>query len=177
MVATVRINETNGTSPGTETTGITNSNYGSSDAANLTATSAPISVPASGYNYSYEKWQQLEVVSMGGASEIKNIKVWRSSGTPTGSDTHKGNQHETQATYDTTKQTTYSTPVNTASTIAVNTIPSSEPSGPNLGIGGSLTGSLTAAGKSDFWVHQLGVASSTTAGASMTITWQWDEVI
>jgi len=172
MAATVQISETNGASPGTRTDSITNSNKGSTDAVNLVPATYPI---IAGQN-SYEKWQQIKLVSLGGSVKIKSLRMWRT-GALSGSDVLKGNQHETQGTYDTHKKTAYETPVATTSTIGVNTMPTSAPSNPNLGIAGSLTGELTADGTySDYLVHQLQVNAGTTQGASYTDNYQYDEV-
>ena len=168
MAATTRICETNGTtgSP-SETDSITNSNMGSIAAPNLVAADYPI---AAGTN-SYEKYQRLEVVSMGGSSAVKNIKVWRT-GSLSGSDAHVTNART--SSYGGAE--TFTTPVNTTSTKATQTMPSSEPGSANLGIGGSLTGQLTSAGKSDYLIHQIQVNSSTTAGASTTMNYKYEEV-
>jgi len=72
MAATVRINEYNGAGA-TETTNITNSNMGSTDAVNLDPTAFPI---VNGSN-SFEKWQKLEVTDMGGSTSIQNLQTWR----------------------------------------------------------------------------------------------------
>ena len=162
-MATIRVNEFN-TVNETATNGITNSNYGSTDDANLVAANNPISPDEN----SFEKWQKLEVTDMDGASKVDELKVWRSTGTPSGSDTHVTNARES----DYGGAETFATPTANTSTIATQTMPSSEPTDANLGIGGSLTGSLTDAGSSDYHVHQLQVDSATTTGASMQITYQ-----
>lgn len=166
MAATVQINEFNTVSE-TKTASITNSNMGSTDAVNLTAASYPI-VP--GEN-SYEKWQKLEVTNMGGSSAIKNLKVWRT-GALGGAATHVTNARTTS--YGGAE--TFATPVATASSVADQTMPTSEPASANLGIGGSLTGELTATGASDYLVHQIQTNASDTAGSSTTMNYQYDEV-
>lgn len=165
MAATVRINEYNG-GGATETTGITNSVFGSTDAPNLVASAAPISV---GTN-SYEKWQKLEVTNMGGSSSISDIKVWYT-GTLSGSDDLLTNART--SSYG--GAATYTTPTNSASAVATQVMPSSAPA-TNLGIGGSLGGSLSAPGKSDYLVMQLQVDGGTTSGASLTMNYRYSEV-
>ena len=162
-MATIRVNEFN-TAEETATNGITNSNYGSADEANLTPADNAISPDTN----SYEKWQKLEVTDMDGASKVDQLKVWRSSGTPTGDDSHVTNARET----DYGGAETFATPTADTSTVATQTMPSSEPTDANLGIGGSLTGELTEEGSSDFHVHQIQVSAGTSAGASMQITYQ-----
>lgn len=165
MAATVQINEYNGAGQ-TKTASITNSNYGSTDAVNLVAATYPITAG----NYSYEKWQKLEVTAMGGSSKVKDIKVWYT-GTLSGSDTLKSNVKTSAYA----GAPSYATPVATVSSIAINTMPTAAPA-TNLGIGGSLTGELTAAGYSDYQTSQIFVHSATTAGATLTINWRYTEV-
>ena len=164
--ATVEICESNGASE-TVTHNISNTNMGSADSANLDAAANPITA---GQN-SYEKWQRFHVTAMGGSSEIKNLKVWRT-GSLGGSAVHKTNARE--SSYG--GAATYATPTASASTVATQTMPTSEPAGANLGIGGSLTGSLTAAGYSDYLVHQIQTDAADTAGSSSTMNYQYDEV-
>jgi len=54
-------------------------------------------------------------------------------------------------------------------------MPTSEPSGANLGIGGSLAGSLTTTGTSDLLVHQIQTDAGDVVGASCTMHYQYDE--
>lgn len=161
-MATIRINEFN-TAGETATNGITNSNMGSTDAANITASAYPINPDEN----SFEKWQKLEVTNMDGASTVDQIKVWRT-GALSGADAHVTNART--STYGGAE--TFATPSDTTSTVATQTMPSSEPSGANLGIGGSLTGTLSAEGSSDYHVHQIQVDTATTAGASTTLNYQ-----
>ena len=165
MAATVQINEFN-TVGETKTANITNSNMGSSDAVNLVAADYPI-VP--GEN-SYEKYQKIEVTAMGGSSKIDKLKVWRVTAMG-GSAVHLTNARE--SSYGGAES--FVTPAVTDSTPATETMPTTEPSGANLGIGGSLTGELTAAGSSDFLVHQIQTDAGDVAGASCTMHYQYDE--
>ena len=165
MAATVQINEFN-TVGETKTASITNTNMGDTDAVNLD----PVAYPVTPGNYTYEKWQKIEVTAMGGSSAIDNLKIWRT-GALGGSATHKTNARET--TYGGAE--TYATPIKTVSTIATETMPTSEPSGANLGIGGALAGSLTAAGSSDYLVHQIGTDAGDVAGSTSTMNYQYDE--
>lgn len=165
MAATVQINEFNTVSE-TKTANITNSNMGSVDSPNLDAVANPI---AAGDN-SFEKWQKMEVTNMGGSSKIDNLKVWRT--TALGSyASHKTNARTTS--YGGAE--TFATPTASTSTVATQEMPDSEPSGANLGIGGSLSGALTAAGSSDYLVHQIQTTSDAVAGASCTMNYQYDE--
>ena len=165
MAATVQINEYN-TVGETETANITNSNMGSTDAVNLVAADYPV-VP--GEN-TYEKYQKIEVTAMGGSSVIDNLKIWRTTALG-GSAVHLTNARE--AAYGGAE--TFATPVATSSTPATETMPTTEPSGANLGIGGALAGQLTAAGSSDYLVHQIQTDAGDVVGASCTMHYQYDE--
>lgn len=158
MPATVEICESNGAGE-TVTHNITNSNMGDVDAPNLNPASYPIT-PGS---RSYVKYQRFHVTNMGGSSSIKTLKVWRG-GSLAGLDSHVTNART--SSYG--GALSYATPVKTAVTGVDQTMPTTEPSGANLGIGGSLSGELTSPGYSDYLAHQLIVDSGTTAGVSLT---------
>ena len=165
MAATVQINEYN-TVGETETANITNSNMGSTDAVNLVAADYPV-VP--GEN-TYEKYQKIEVTAMGGSSKIDNLKIWRTTALG-GSAVHLTNARETS--YGGAES--FATPVATDSTPATETMPTTEPTDANLGIGGALAGELTAAGSSDYLVHQIQTDAGDVVGASCTMHYQYDE--
>ena len=165
MAATVQINEFNTVSE-TKTANITNSNMGSTDAVNLVAADYPV-VP--GEN-TYEKYQKVEVTAMGGSSKIDNLKIWRTTALG-GSAAHKTNARE--AAYGGAES--FATPVATDSTPATETMPTTEPTDANLGIGGALAGELTAAGSSDYLVHQIQTDAGDVVGASCTMHYQYDE--
>ena len=166
MAATVEIDESNGAGE-TVTHGISNSNMGSSDSANLDATANPVT-PG---NNTFEKWQRFHVTNMGGSSSIDNLKVWRV-GALGGSAVHKTNARE--SSYGGAQS--YAQPVATDSSIATQAMPTSEPTGANLGIGGSLSGALTDVGYSDYLIHQIQTDSGDVAGSSSVLHFQYDEV-
>jgi len=163
--ATVEISESNGAGE-TVTNNITDSDMGSADTANLNPTDEAI---IAGEN-SFEKWQRFHVTAMGGSSKIDNLKVWRT-GALAGSTVHETNARE--ASYG--GAASYATPTASTSTVATQPMPTSEPTGANLGIGGSLTGELTAIGYSDYFVHQLQTDSGDVAGNTTTLNYQYDE--
>lgn len=165
MAATVQINEFNGAGE-TKTASITNTNMGSNDSVNLNTTTYPITA---GDN-SYEKWQKIEVTAMGGSSLIDNLKVWRT-GALGGSTVHETNART--SSYGGAES--YAQPVDTVSTVADQTMPITEPASANLGIGGSLSGNLSAAGSSDYLVHQLQSDGADTVGSTSTLNYQYDE--
>jgi hypothetical protein len=162
----MQINEYNGAGE-TKSANITNTNVGSVDAANLDAVANPI---VAGEN-SYEKYQTFEITAMGGSSEVNTLKVWRT-GALGANATHLTNARETS--YGGAEA--YATPVATASSKATQTMPSTEPTGANLGIGGSLSGALSSTGESDRLVHQLQTTGAATAGTTSNMNYQYDEV-
>jgi hypothetical protein len=174
MAATVTIAERNGATPGTETPSVTNLNMGSSDAPNLDPATYPITAAANGH--AYEKWIRMRVSDLGGSTKIDNLKVWLSSlgggwKTSEGMSCNLRTSGWVNSAYP-------SAPVATDSSIATQAMPEAMPGGPNLGIGGSLAGSITSVpGYSDYCVLQLDVGASTPAGNvnQKTITFQYDE--
>lgn len=165
--ATVEICESNTVSE-TVTHSITNTNMGSTDAAALD----PVAYPITPNTRTYAKYQRFHVTAMGGSSKIDNLKVWRTGSLGAGgSPTHVTNARTTSYG----GATTFATPVATAITGADQTMPTSTPASANLGIGGSLTGSLTATGYSDYLIHQIVTDASATAGSTTTMNYQYDE--
>lgn len=167
MAATVEIDEANGAGE-TLTHNITNTNMGSTDAVNLD----PVANPITPANRSYIKYQKIHVTAMGGSSKIDNLKVWRTGALGTGG-THTHVTNARTSTYG--GALTYATPVATAVTGVDQTMPTSAPGSANLGIAGSLTGNLVAAGSSDYLGHQLTTDASATAGSTSTMNYQYDE--
>jgi hypothetical protein len=169
--ATVEICESNGTTP-TITHNITNSNMGSTEAVNLD----PVAYPITPGNNSFEKWQRIHVTDIGTSSKIDNLKVWRTDALAAEA-THKTNARE--ASYDGAQVfDTANGPLATdrsATYDYTEAMPTSEPTGANLGIGGALAGALTAAGYSDYLVHQIQTTASAVAGATCTMNYQYDE--
>lgn len=177
MAATVVVAETNGPSgSAVETLDPANINMGSNDSAALDPLTYPITAMADGH--AFEKWLRIYVSAMGGSAQIDNLKIWISSlgggwMTGEGMSTNLRESGYSAATYPT------GGPVDTDSSDATQVMPETEPSGPNLGIGGSLSGQITSAPNySDWAVLQLDVTASTPAGAvnQKTLTFQWDEV-
>lgn len=166
MAATVEIDEGNGSAAGTLTHGITNSNMGSTDAVNLD----PVANPVAPGSNTYEKYQKIHVTAMGGSSKIDNLKIWRT-GALGGAATHLTNART--ASYG--GAATGTTPVATASSVATQTMPTSAPGTANLGIAGTLAGSLLATGSSDFLVHQIQTNAADVAGSTSTMNYQYDE--
>lgn len=165
MPAVVEILEAN-TGSQTITANISNSNMGSIDAANLDAVANPV-VPG---DNTFEKWQKISVTGMGGSSQIDNLKVWRT-GALGGAATHVTNARE--ASY--AGAATFATPIAGDSTVATQAMPTAVPTNANLGIGGALTGALTAVGSSDYLVHQIQTNAADEAGSTSTMNYRYDE--
>ena len=164
MAATFAWIETN--SGGVETTA-TNLNFGNLDQTNVDATVYPI---LAGSN-SFEKYIQA---SFGGTfTSISELKFWMSVGVLESPETLLGTVAESGYA-----APALADPVTTTSTKATKTIPNTEPSGANVGIGGSLLGSLVAPGRSDLMVLQLQVDAGAEAGplSNKTFTMEWLEV-
>lgn len=168
MAATVHIDEQNGPVSGpTLTHNIANSNMGSADAANLDPTTCPV---APGGN-TCEKWQLLHVTDMGSSSRINNLKVWRSG--QLGAEAI----HMTNVAINNYAGTaTYTTPTTQTSILAKFIMPTETPTSANLGISGSLSGSLVSSGYSDFFVHQIQTTPKALSGSTSTLNYQYDEV-
>jgi len=172
MTATLEIDESNGAGE-TVTHGITNSNYGSTDTPDLVDTTYPITA---GQN-SFEKWHKMHFTALGGASKVKNLKVWASVATGTGW-TIKTNARESSYGGAQTYGTGGPSQTDRSGTYGyTQTMPISTPSGANLGIAGALAGELTGVGSSDYLVIQVQTTGAATTGTSgQTNSYQWDEV-
>ncbi len=176
MPATVVITETNGPlASSVESVDPSNINMGSNDSAEIVPATYPITAQADGH--AFEKWLRMYVSDFGGSSIVDNIKIWLSNlggGWKTG-EGWSANLRESgyvQASYQS------GGPIDTDSSIAGQVMPEAEPSGPNLGIGGSLGGQITAVpAYSDWGVVQMDVTNLTPAGSvnQKTITFQYDE--
>lgn len=161
MVATFSFAEKNGASPGTWTGSISNLNFGNTDQPMLVTATYPITVG----NNSYEKYV---AGSFGGAfTKISNVQFWMSAGSYGAGEVIKWSG----------SVTTYATPTATTSVVAVGSVPTSDPGTANVSVHGALTGSLLAAGSTDFITLQYQTTSSAGPGPvnQKTFTIQWDE--
>lgn len=160
MVSSFLLKESNGVT-GTTTTA-TNLNFGSIDSYNIVATNYPIKVDTN----SYEKY--VRGYFSGDFTKIYNVYFWKSAGDYVVGEAIK---------YKGDIGGTYIQPVNTTSVQATTAIPVSTPGSPNVTIGSSLSGSLTAAGYTDYIVLQKQIADTATPGRTNTLTFtmQWDE--
>ena len=165
MAATIEICESNGVGE-TVTHSITNTNMGNTEAVNLD----PVAFPVTPGAYTYAKYQRMHLTALGGSSAINNLKVWRT-GALGGAAVHVTNARI--AAYG--GAIAYATPVKIAIATVDQTMPTSVPASANLGIGGSLAGSLTGAGYSDYLVHQIQTNAADIAGSTSTMSYQYDE--
>jgi len=166
MAATIEICESNGGAE-TVTHSITNTNMGNTEAVNLD----PVAFPVTPGAKTYAKYQRIHVTAMGGSSKIENLKIWRT-GALGGAATHETNARI--AAYG--GAIAYVTPVKIAIATVDQTMPTSVPASANLGIAGSLAGSLLATGYSDYLVHQISTNVADIAGSTSTISFQYDEI-
>ncbi len=164
--AVIEICESNGAGE-TVTHNISNTNMGNTDAATLD----PVAYPITPGSRSYAKYQRIHCTDIGTSSAINNLKVWRI-GDLGGSATHVTNAGTT-TNY---SVKSYATPTTSSIADVDNPMPTSTPGSANLGIGGNLTTSLTAAGYSDYFVHQIITGVSDIAGSTSSISYQYDEV-
>lgn len=165
MAATVEIDEANSAGE-TITHNISDTDMGNADSATVD----PVANPVTPGNNTYEKFQKIHVTAMGGSSKIDNLQVWRT-GALGGSATHLTNART--SSYG--GALSYATPDTTEATASTQTMPTSDPGAANLGIGGSLTGSLTATGSSDYLNHIIKTNGADTAGSTSTMNYQYDE--
>ena len=160
MVATFEVHEGNGAIPGTIGS-VGNLNMGNTDAKELVVMTYPVTVG----NNAYEKWF---VGSWSGTlTRVNNVQFWMSSGSFGVGEVLKW----------TGSETSYVAPLTSTSTVAIGSVSTSDPGTANVTIGSSLTGSLLAAGRSDWLVLQY--QTETTANPGPTnqkeFTIQWDE--
>jgi len=156
------------------TTGVpTNLNLGNNNSRDLAASTYPITAGT----YSYSKY--VKALWFGSFTRIENLQFWMS-GSGTGYVT--GETLWSNATTGTFAGSTYVGPTTNLDALADVAMPTADPAAANIGIGGSLTGSITtsAAGSndSDFIVVQASITTSAAAGAvqQKTFTIQYDEV-
>ena len=143
---------------------------GSIDAVNLDPVVNSVTPGAN----TVEKYQKIHVTAMGGSSSIQNLKVWRT-GALGGAATHLTSART--ATYAAPAYpAAAATPSTTPNAATTQAMPTAVPATANLGIAGVLTGSLTAAGSSDFLAHIITTNAADTAGSTSTQNYQYDEV-
>lgn len=166
MAATLEIDELN--QLGLLTHGVVNLNTGNADGPNLAVT--PDIAIRAGQN-AYAKYHRLHFLDLGSASSISNIRIWVTGTFGTG----EGIQTNLWTNMGGYQVVTFQTP--TPITYTANPILTSDPTTANLGIGGVLSGALSAPGSSDIWKWQYQTALNTPTGAIPTkqFIFAWDE--
>lgn len=174
MVATFSWVEYNANA--TDTTVPTNLNLGSANSTDL----APSTYPITAGTYSYSKW--VRGMWSGAFTRVDNLQFWMSA---SGTGYVTGEKLNCSATTGTcTTTATYAVPTADVETRGgtMAAMPTADPTTANIGIGASLTGSITtsAAGSNegDYVVVQASIGASASAGAvqQKTFTLQYDEV-
>lgn len=162
MTAVFAWSESNGPSE-TVTDSISNVNFGSTDSVNLVPSTYPITA---GTN-SFEKWIRGKWSSS--FTRIENLQFFKSAG---------GYATQEAIYWKGNNAGSFVQPTTATSTVATIALPTSDPGTANVSIGGSLSGSLTATGYSDYIVMQDQIGSGASAGAvpQKTLTLQYDEV-
>ena len=167
MAATGVLDERNGTDPGVRQDNVANCNFGSNDSYEIVVATYPVTVG----NNSFEKWWIMQFTDT--FNTVDNLKIWKVSGNYVTGESILTNARE--SSYGGAE--TYTTPTESNSSVATEVLPITEPSGPNLGIGGSLAGQLVAPGDSDYLIEQLKSTGSTPVGDGnpKVFRFQWDE--
>ena len=173
MPATIEISETN-TSSATATDGVSNLNMGSVDSPNLDPVTYVIASPGN----AYEKWERVYITSLGGATQVDNIRIYLSD---VGTGFAQGESMVTNLITSGYVQASYPAggPINTVSTVATRSMPTTIPSSSNIGIGGSLAGAFTTAPNySDYFVLQEQIQANVPSGAlqQKVLSIVWDEM-
>lgn len=130
------------------------------DATPANYTSNPITASdTANQGRSYEVWLRMHFT--GTFNVINNLQFWMSTNfSPATGLTVYANM----------ARAAYATPVKTDSTIATTAVPTADPGTANISIGGSLSGTLSAVGYSDYIVLQLDVASTAASGDTSLAT-------
>ncbi len=158
MSATHQWSESNGAGE-VVTDGISDANFGSTDAANLTPASYPV---VSGEN-SFHKCFRSKFSST--FTEISNMKIWKSAGAYVTGEALKYKE-----------STSYIQP--SASALGGSSdIPVTEPGSQNV-LSAAGTATITSAGYTEYMLMQIQSTGSTPAGAgnTKTLMFQYDEM-
>lgn len=174
MPAQIELDELNGVN--VRTHGVVNLNVGVVDSPNIKVT--PLVALRVGQN-AFVKYNQLHVLSMGDATQIGNLRFWLAAGDLLPGEVIQTSLSSQPNVY---RAVTYDVPTQATRTFGAggNLMPGpAEPASANLGVGGLLTGHLTAPGYSDLFAWQVQLGANTPPGALRTkrFTWAWDEDI
>jgi hypothetical protein len=170
MAAVVELDESNGGSE-VVTHGVGSLAMGTVDATGMTpgATGARQTAGSNGM----AKMLRFHLTALGGGLGISSLRVFCDPSVSGWS--LWANAHTVQATYDAAKLTTYLAPSNATPPVP-NALPVADPASPNLGIAGSLTGTLAAVGWSDYLRLQLRAAAGVVASFTSPCFFAYDDV-
>jgi hypothetical protein len=171
VAVAIEIDQSNNSSGEVVTDGIAELHAASADVAVADIVANPLTAgtPA------YELWLRWHVTGLGGAAAVSSFKAWAAA--PPAEHSFHFNGHIDQTTYDAAnhKQTTFAVPA-TSTTRTPETLPTSEPASPNIGIGGSLTGQLTAPGRSDYYLLQVRPTALAVSGTSVVASFGYQVI-
>ena len=122
---------------------------------------------------SMAKMLRLHLTALGGGLGISNVRVYCDPSVSGWS--LFSNAHPTQGTYDAKKLTAYLAP-SVDPTAVPNALPVADPASANLGIGGSLSGTLSAIGWTDYLRLQLRAAAGVVASFTSPCFFAYDDV-
>lgn len=167
--AVIEWSESNGSSE-VVTDGIKDVTFGSYDGCQFTPKDYPI---VAGEN-SFEKWLRMHISSNPDSHDISDIKVWMGQGSnPLGTTYLKTNARESGYV----AQTSYVQPSasDRSSTYGyTQNLPTTEPTGENLGIGGGLGNSMQS-GYSDYWLMQIQTGANDVEWQDMDLEYEYIE--
>jgi len=165
MAATYQWAQSHGATPTVVDLGESGNLFNFKDVDDATAANYSSNPIVAGDN-SYEVWLRAHLT--GTFNTVDNIQFWMSTDFSPATGLVLKWEGET---------VTHVEAVKTESTVATTAIPTTDPGTANVGIGGSLGGSLTGAGYSDYIVLQLQTTVAAAAGDTSlaTFTLQYDE--
>lgn len=162
--------ERNGAAPGSENEVPDNIFYGNLDSYSYDPNTYPLSPSTN----SFGKYHRFKATDLDGNTKLDNVRVWKLSGDALGANTDlKTNVKE--AAY--AGAVVYATPAVAAHAGATEDMPTSEPAGANLGIGGALAGQISNVGEyTDYLLSQIQIGANETSGKTFSLAFSWEEV-
>jgi hypothetical protein len=170
MAATIELDESNGSSE-VLSHAVASLAMGTIDATGMVpgATGARQTPGSNGM----AKMLRLHLTALGGGLGVANVRVYCDPSVSGWS--LFANAHTVQGTYDAKKLTAYLAP-SVVTTDVPNALPVADPGSPNLGIAGSLSGTLAAVGWTDYLRIQLRAAAGVVASFSSPCFFAYDDV-
>lgn len=177
VVATVHVNETNGSAGGIEQDNISNINLVSIDQYEASSSAYPVTAG----NRSFSKWVQIELHAINDSNKIDNFQVWMTpAATATGVE-YKTNLNTTLAL----TTSIYPNPPTALDFIGAgegdvetsSNFPTADPAAENIGVSEASTGLTVDSSVADFVAIQLVTTGATPPGnlSQKTFHFQYDE--